>query len=85
MCEAMTRRSRLTVEHLENIGPHYAPTLRAWRLNFEARLDDVRRLGFDDTFIRMWRYYLAYCEAAFATRTLNDLHLVLTRPNNRSR
>jgi cyclopropane-fatty-acyl-phospholipid synthase len=42
----------------------------------------VRRLGFDETFLRKWDYYLCYCEAAFASRTLNNLHLVLTRPGN---
>lgn len=79
---AMARHSSLCVEHLENIGPHYAPTLRAWRRAFEQNLDRVRALGFDDRFVRLWRYYLAYCEAGFASRTLDVLQLVLTRPNN---
>lgn len=82
MADAMARHSRLSVEALENIGPHYAPTLRAWREAFVAAEPRVRALGFDEPFIRKWHYYLAYCEAAFATRTLNNLQLVLTRPCN---
>ncbi|MBP9204949.1 MAG: class I SAM-dependent methyltransferase [Kofleriaceae bacterium] len=63
----------------EDIGPDYAPTLRAWREVFEARRDEVRALGFDEPFIRTWRMYLAFSEAAFAERTLGDHQIVLTR------
>jgi cyclopropane-fatty-acyl-phospholipid synthase len=82
MTRAMTRSSRLTVEALENLGPHYAETLRLWRERFLARTDRVRSLGFDDTFLRLWEFYLAYCEGAFLSRYLNDLQLVLTRSAN---
>ncbi|HOW96595.1 MAG TPA: DUF1365 family protein [Kiritimatiellia bacterium] len=82
LSRAMTRHSRFVVEHLENIGPHYARTLREWRERFLASKEQVRALGFDDVFLRKWEYYLAYCEAGFAARVINDLHLVLTRPNN---
>ncbi|MCE9614497.1 MAG: DUF1365 family protein [Lentisphaerae bacterium] len=82
MTAAMATHSELGVEQLENVGPHYATTLRHWRERFDAAEGRVRAQGFDDEFIRKWRYYLAYCEAAFASRTLNTLHLVLTRPNN---
>ncbi len=79
LCEAMTRASSLVVEHLENIGPHYAPTLAAWRRRFLAQAAELSRLGFDPRFQRTWEYYFAYCEAGFASRYLNDLQLVLTR------
>ena len=82
MTGAMSRVSRLGVNDLEDIGPHYALTLAHWRQAFLSRLDRVRALGFDDRFIRMWDYYLAACEAYFATRRLGDLQLVLTRPGN---
>lgn len=82
LMRAMTEHSTLHVEAVENIGPHYAPTLRAWRDNFERALPQVREMGFDEMFIRKWRYYLSYCEAAFATRALDDLHIVLTRTGN---
>jgi cyclopropane-fatty-acyl-phospholipid synthase len=79
---AMIGTSRLGLESLEDIGPHYATTLRLWREAFFASLPRVRALGFDERFVRMWDYYLAVCEAAFATRTLGNLQLVLTRPCN---
>ena len=82
MARAMTRRSRLFVEDLENIGPHYAETLRHWRERFLGSVDEVRRLGFDEPFVRLWEFYLAYCEGAFLARYLNDLQLVLTRATN---
>lgn len=82
LTEAMTRRSTLVVEHVENIGIHYARTLREWRARFLAHAETIRSMGFDDVFLRKWEYYFSYCEAAFATRTLNNLHLVLSRPGN---
>jgi len=84
LCEAMTRQSRFVVEDLENIGPHYARTLREWRKRFLQHSDILAGMGFDRTFQRKWVYYLSYCEAGFATRTLGDLQLVLTRPFNRN-
>lgn len=82
MSRAMTRRSQLVVEQLDNIGTHYAETLRCWRERFRAEEQRVRALGFDDTFVRLWEFYLGYCEGAFLSRYLNDLQLVLTRTGN---
>jgi cyclopropane-fatty-acyl-phospholipid synthase len=79
LSKAMTRASSLRRVGLEEIGPHYAPTLQAWRTRFLSRLDTVRRLGYDERFIRTWDFYLAYCEAAFRTRSLRDVQLVLSR------
>jgi cyclopropane-fatty-acyl-phospholipid synthase len=76
--------SDLTVHALEDIGRHYAPTLRAWRERFFARLEAVRALGFDERFIRTWEMYLCFSEAAFAERTLSDLQILFTRPKNRT-
>jgi cyclopropane-fatty-acyl-phospholipid synthase len=82
MAGTMGRTSELYVDDVENIGMHYAETLRRWRERFLARVDEVHDLGFDDRFVRMWEFYLAYCEAAFLARYVNDLQLVLTRPMN---
>ncbi len=82
MTGAMGRHSELFVEEAVNIAPHYAETLRRWRERFLANIDDVRALGFDEPFVRMWEFYLAYCEAAFLARYVNDLQLLLTRPMN---
>ena len=67
---------------LEDMGRDYSRTLRVWRNNFDARLEQVKELGFDDRFIRKWRYYLSYCEAAFALRNISVVQTVHTRPNN---
>lgn len=75
----MTAHTRLGVIGLDDRPLDYARTLRAWRSRFLERLDDVRALGFDDRFLRMWEYYLATCEAAFRTRNLGLLHLTLAR------
>ncbi|MDJ0783508.1 MAG: DUF1365 family protein [Desulfosarcinaceae bacterium] len=83
LAQTMTRRSRLMIDHVENIGNHYATTLARWRRRFDANRDTVARLGFDRVFRRKWRYYLGSCEAGFRTRVLGNLQLVLTRQGNR--
>jgi cyclopropane-fatty-acyl-phospholipid synthase len=79
LAASMHRVSALRIVEHEDIGPHYATTLRAWSDNLAARRADLTRLGYDDVFYRTWQYYFSYCEAAFATRTLGDHHLVLAR------
>lgn len=81
--EAIRRTGDLWLYDLEDIGLSYARTLRHWRERFNEQLHEVRRLGFDDYFIRTWSYYLAYCEAAFAWRNISVVQAVWTRPNNR--
>jgi cyclopropane-fatty-acyl-phospholipid synthase len=76
----MSRSSELIVVGLEEIGPHYADTLHAWRDRFFARLPEVGELGFDERFVRTWDFYLASCEALFRTRAIRDIQLVLGRP-----
>jgi len=80
---AVAARSRLLVHHLEDVGAHYAETLRRWREAFLADLPRVRQLGYDERFARLWDFYLAYCEGAFAARYVGDVQLVLTRAGNR--
>ena len=79
LAQTMTASSDLRIVHLEDIGPHYATTLARWRDNLFANLDRVRALGYPDTFIRMWEFYLCYCEAGFAERALGDVQMLLTR------
>jgi cyclopropane-fatty-acyl-phospholipid synthase len=81
--DGLTRRTSMNVLSLEEIGPHYAHTLREWRHRFEASLDTIRRLGYDERFIRMWRYYLCYCEGGFLERTIGTCHLLLAKPGAR--
>lgn len=82
MTAAMAKGSQLVVENIDNFGPHYARTLHHWREVFNARLADVKALGFDDYFCRVWDYYLAYCEAGFASRVLGVVHMTMSRPHN---
>lgn len=81
--ESLARVTDLTVFHLEDIGAHYARTLAIWRRNFLHRLGEVRALGMNDPFIRMWEFYLAYCEAGFREHHLGDLQLLLQKPGAR--
>ena len=80
---AAAKASDLRLVNLEDIGPSYALTLRHWRQRFLGRLDEVRRLGYDERFIRMWEFYLCYCEGGFIERSIGDVHLLLARPGNR--
>jgi cyclopropane-fatty-acyl-phospholipid synthase len=80
IAQSVGRTSSLRMHSLEDISPHYATTLAHWRERFCSRLDDVRRLGFDDRFIRMWEYYLCYCEAAFRERAVNVVQIVWDKP-----
>jgi len=83
LSDSIARASDLRVFDLEDIGPHYATTLAHWRQNFRANLPRIRALGYDDTFIRMWEYYLCYCEGGFAERVLGDVMMLLVKPRNR--
>jgi cyclopropane-fatty-acyl-phospholipid synthase len=79
----MTSQSNFIIEDLENIGIHYARTLKDWRSRYLASLPEISQMGYDSEFIKKWIYYFSYCEAGFATRQLNDLQIVLTRPGNK--
>lgn len=75
----LRRSSSLRVTAAREVGPDYVTTLQMWRRRFRDRLDDVRALGFDETFIRTWDYYLSFCEAGFATGLTGDAQLRLER------
>jgi len=84
MSDAAALTSDLRLVHLEDLSPHYPRTLRAWRSAFQANLERVRELGFDERFIRMWEYYLCYCEGGFAERYTRVLQLIFSKPMCRS-
>ena len=77
---SISRKTDLKLFHLEDITPHYVRTLAEWRKRFFDRIDDVRKMGFSDAFIRMWEYYLCYCEGGFAERYIGDVQMLLTKP-----
>jgi cyclopropane-fatty-acyl-phospholipid synthase len=79
MEQTLAGHTTLRITERRDMGLDYARTLSQWRASFLARQDEVLALGFDRTFIRMWEYYLAYCEAGFATRYIDDSQLGLSR------
>jgi len=80
MLASKTRSSDLALVALEDFGLSYARTLQAWRERFLAQLPAVRAQGFDERFIRLWEFYLAYCEGGFRERSIGVSHLVLAKP-----
>ncbi len=83
MTDTLTRVSDMRVFHIEDIGPHYARTLRHWRDRFSDKIDEVARLGYTETFQRMWLFYLSYCEAAFDERAIGDVQMLMVKPEAR--
>jgi cyclopropane-fatty-acyl-phospholipid synthase len=80
MRDAIARVTDLNVADLQEIGPHYALTLRHWRRRFFDNLDRIRELGYDDRFIRMWEFYLCYCEGGFMEGAIDDVQMLLVKP-----
>ncbi len=83
MLNSVTKMSDLRLFDLEDIGSHYATTLRIWRENFFANIKEIRKLGYSEEFIKMWDFYLSYCEGGFTERAISDVHLLLVKPENR--
>lgn len=83
MLTAATRYTDLRLFDLQDIGPHYATTLRAWRDNIFRQAEAVRQAGYSQEFMRMWEFYLCYCEGGFIERAISDVHMLLAKPGNR--
>ncbi len=83
LLEAAGRSSDLRLVHVEDFAPHYAETLRRWKAAFFSRIDEVRALGYSPEFIRIWEYYLCYCEALFEERHISLLQLHFDKPRCR--
>lgn len=80
MLASKTRSSDLALVALEDFGLSYARTLQAWRERFLAQLVAVRAQGYDERFIRLWEFYLAYCEGGFRERSIGVSHLLMAKP-----
>jgi len=83
LCSSMTKASELRLADLEDIGPHYVSTLATWRRNLLARWEEGRGLGLDDTFLRLFEFYFAYCEGGFAERHISTVQMMLEKPGAR--
>ena len=83
LLETVTQSSDLRLFDLEDIGPHYATTLRLWRENMFRNRDKLEAMGYGADFLRMWEFYLSYCEGGFLERAISDVHMLLVKPGNR--
>ncbi len=83
LCDSITRASDLRLFHLEDLTPNYAETLKHWRMRMFQNIDRVRALGYPEEFIRMWEFYLSYCEGGFRERHIGDVQMLLTKPESR--
>jgi cyclopropane-fatty-acyl-phospholipid synthase len=83
IAQHLARDTDMQMVHLRDITLDYARTLAAWRERFMAQLDTVRRQGFDDQFIRMWEFYLCYCEGGFRERIIGTVQLAFAKPGYR--
>jgi cyclopropane-fatty-acyl-phospholipid synthase len=77
---SVKKHTDLLMVGMQEIGEDYARTLEIWRERFMTRLDHVRELGFDDYFIRMWNYYLCYCQGGFEERVIGTSQFVFAKP-----
>ncbi len=77
----LAKHTRLQLLDVEDLSAHYAETLRRWRTTFDTNLDEIALLDLDDRFCRLWRFYLAYCEAGFLERQCTVNQLVLVGPD----
>ena len=80
VCDAATKATDLHLVHMEDITPSYARTLKLWRERFLSQADKVRAMGFPDSFLRLWEYYLAYCEGAFTERYVRTVQMIFNKP-----
>ena len=83
MLRAVAANTDMKLFNLEDIGPSYALTLRAWRERFMSKLAEVRAIGYSNRFIRLWEFYLCYCEGGFLERSIGDVQMLLSKPGAR--
>ena len=80
IARCVARHTDMRTISLSDLTPHYAETLRRWRANFEAAGAYLEDLGYGERFRRLWRMYLAYCEAGFAERRIGVVQMMLAKP-----
>ena len=83
LSKSLAKCTNLKIFHLEDIGPHYTRTLRLWRERILSQRAKVRELGYSDSFMRLWEFYLCYCEGGFTERQLGTVQVLLTKPGCR--
>ena len=82
--EEIKRSTNMMIRDLHDIGYDYAKTLRDWFDAFEQARENLLQHGYDNRFMRMWEYYLKYCEGGFLERTISTVQLTLSKPGFRA-
>ncbi|KFX69561.1 cyclopropane-fatty-acyl-phospholipid synthase [Pseudomonas taeanensis MS-3] len=80
MLEIIGSQTDMSLQHMEDFGPHYARTLRLWHHNLHQARHKLEQLGYDEHFYRLWEFYLCYCEGGFIERTIGTAQLLLAKP-----
>ncbi len=80
---SIKKATDLRLVHLQDFAEHYAMTLRAWCERFLQKAEYIKQQGYSDEFIRMWEYYLCYCEGGFKERSIGVSHLVFAKPQHK--
>jgi cyclopropane-fatty-acyl-phospholipid synthase len=80
MANNINNKTDMVITSLHDIGMDYARTLNHWREEFESSLVEIKKLGYNDDFIRLWRFYFCYCEGAFLERNISAVHLIAAKP-----
>jgi cyclopropane-fatty-acyl-phospholipid synthase len=80
LSQSVGRISKMRLLQQVDITPHYERTMFLWRNKFLDNLEAIRSIGYDDSFLRQWHFYLCYCEAAFAERRVHCSHLIYVKP-----
>jgi cyclopropane-fatty-acyl-phospholipid synthase len=76
----VSEHTDMRIYHLDDIGPHYATTLARWRQRFFSNIENIQKLGYSETFTRMWNFYLCYCEGGFVERSIGTVQVLMTKP-----
>lgn len=84
MANNINNKTDMVITSLHDMGMDYAQTLNHWRAQFESSLQEIKKLGYNDDFIRLWRFYFCYCEGAFLERNISAVHLIAAKPAFRS-
>jgi cyclopropane-fatty-acyl-phospholipid synthase len=85
LADSVMRNTDMRLFDLKDIGPDYATTLRMWRENVNRNIERIRALGYSDDFLRMWEFYLCYCEGGFAEQATGDVQMLFVKPRARLR
>ncbi|WP_192022312.1 SAM-dependent methyltransferase [Shewanella sp. WPAGA9] len=84
MNKHVAKQTDMVVWSIDDMGKDYAQTLLHWHQRFDHAQQKVKQLGYGEDFIRMWKFYLSYCEGGFLERTTSAVHLVAVRPKYRT-